>query len=104
VPGRKSGSTAPARAVGAGVLRAAPWLMRGLSVAGTAAMFLVGGSILAHALAPLGHAIEAGAQFVPQRWNAVALAVLHAAAGMVAGMLVLLVVQGVQRMRRRQPA
>ena len=31
------------RALGAGILGAAPWLMRFLSVAGTAAMFLVGG-------------------------------------------------------------
>ncbi len=30
------------RALGAGILRAAPWLMKTLSVAGTAAMFLVG--------------------------------------------------------------
>ena len=36
--------------VGRGILRAAPWLMRGLSVAGTAAMFLVGGGIIAHGL------------------------------------------------------
>ncbi len=34
------------RALGAGILRTAPWLMKFLSVAGTAAMFLVGGSIL----------------------------------------------------------
>ena len=40
------------------ILRAAPWLMKGLSVAGTAAMFLVGGGILAHGIAPLHHAIE----------------------------------------------
>ena len=35
-----------AQALGRGILRAAPWLMKGLSVAGTAAMFLVGGGIL----------------------------------------------------------
>jgi len=47
------------RALGRGLLRAAPWLMKALSVAGTAAMFLVGGGILAHGIAPLHHAIEA---------------------------------------------
>ena len=36
------------RAIGTGILRAAPWLMKGLAVAGTAAMFLVGGGILVH--------------------------------------------------------
>jgi hypothetical protein len=35
-------------ATGRGILRAAPWLMKFLSVAGTAAMFLVGGGILVH--------------------------------------------------------
>lgn len=36
------------RWLGRGILRAAPWLMKTLSVAGTAAMFLVGGGILVH--------------------------------------------------------
>jgi predicted DNA repair protein MutK len=36
------------RALGFGILRLAPWLMKFLSVAGTAAMFLVGGGILNH--------------------------------------------------------
>jgi predicted DNA repair protein MutK len=43
-------ANAGARALGAAILRLAPWLMKGLSVAGTAAMFLVGGGILAHGL------------------------------------------------------
>jgi len=50
--------TAVARAVGNGILRAAPWMMKGLAVAGTAAMFLVGGSILVHGVPVLYHAIE----------------------------------------------
>ena len=41
------------RRLGAIVLRAAPLLMRGLSIAGTAAMFLVGGGILAHGVPAL---------------------------------------------------
>src|SRR3954463_12615839 len=89
---------AVARAVGAGILRAAPWLMRALSVAGTAAMFLVGGSILAHGLPPLEHVVEAGAELVPGGWHAVAVALLHAATGLVAGLLVLAVVEGGQRL------
>jgi hypothetical protein len=38
------------RAFGAGILTAAPWLMKGLAVLGTAAMFLVGGGILIHGI------------------------------------------------------
>jgi predicted DNA repair protein MutK len=45
--------------VGSAILTVAPWLMKALTVAGTAAMFLVGGGILAHGIPPLLEAIEA---------------------------------------------
>jgi len=51
-------ASAFAQAVGRGILRAAPWMMKGLSVAGTVAMFLVGGSILEHGVPALHHAVE----------------------------------------------
>ncbi|QAT83011.1 Inner membrane protein YedI [Corallococcus coralloides] len=47
-----------AQGLGRGILRAAPWLMKFLSVAGTAAMFLVGGGILVHGVSGLHHAEE----------------------------------------------
>jgi predicted DNA repair protein MutK len=51
---------APARrALGAAILRAAPYLMKGLSIAGTAAMFLVGGGILSHGVPAVHQAVEA---------------------------------------------
>ncbi|MDS4013721.1 MAG: DUF808 domain-containing protein [Candidatus Accumulibacter sp.] len=46
-----------ARAIGQALMLAAPRLMRALTVIGTAAMFMVGGGILAHGVAPLHHAI-----------------------------------------------
>ncbi|QRK06171.1 DUF808 domain-containing protein [Archangium violaceum] len=46
------------QSLGAGILKAAPWLMKSLSIAGTVAMFLVGGGILTHGIPPLHHAIE----------------------------------------------
>jgi uncharacterized protein len=39
------------------LLRGAPWLMKGLTIAGTVAMFLVGGGIVAHGI-PAFHHIE----------------------------------------------
>ena len=39
-----------AQALGRGILAFAPWLMKALSVFGTAAMFLVGGGILVHGI------------------------------------------------------
>jgi hypothetical protein len=46
------------RILGSAIVLAAPWLMKGLSVAGTIAMFLVGGGILTHGVGPLHQPIE----------------------------------------------
>ncbi len=88
-----------AQAVGTGLLQAAPWLMKTLSVVGTAAMFMVGGGILLHGWPALAHAVEAYAA----GWGGLLGAVLNtlagAAVGLVAGALVLAGVMGVQRLR-----
>ena len=61
-----SGATARAlRALGSAILHAAPWMMKSLSVAGTAAMFLVGGSILRHGIGPFHHWLEGLALVTP---------------------------------------
>jgi len=44
-----------ARGLGRAILTAAPWLMKFLSIAGTTAMFLVGGGIVAHGVPALHH-------------------------------------------------
>jgi predicted DNA repair protein MutK len=51
-------TNAAQRRLGDGILGAAPHLMKFLSIAGTAAMFLVGGGILAHGIPPLHHWTE----------------------------------------------
>lgn len=95
------------QATGRGVLAFAPYLMRGLSIAGTIAMFLVGGGLLVHGITPLqgwvdhafhetsaGHAtlIEAaGTYFGPTLVSGIT--------GIIAGFLVYGVVALVQRMR-----
>ncbi|MBC3363849.1 DUF808 domain-containing protein [Pseudomonas sp. SWRI154] len=77
-----------AKSIGGAILRAAPYMMKSLSVIGTAAMFLVGGGILTHGVPVVHHWIEGvaasagGAGFiVPMLLNAVA--------GIVAGAVVL---------------
>jgi predicted DNA repair protein MutK len=82
-----------AQRFGLGLVNAAPWLMKGLSVAGTAAMFLVGGGILVHGVPPLHHALQA---WMPSPLDAIA----NAAIGVVAGALVLMAVSAAQRLRR----
>ena len=103
---QRSGDTASARlarGVGNAVLRTAPWLMKTLSVAGTAAMFLVGGGIIVHGVAPLHHAIEHIAQDIAPFALPFGL-LADALVGIVAGAAVLAVVTGVQKLARRPRA
>ena len=93
-----------ARAVGNVILRAAPWLMKGLSVVGTAAMFLVGGGILVHGLRPLRHAIEQISESLQGSLGSVAALLLEGMTGMAAGALVLGLVALVRRVARRKAA
>ncbi|KRG44222.1 hypothetical protein ARC20_08800 [Stenotrophomonas panacihumi] len=85
-------------AIGRGILRAAPWLMKTLSVVGTLAMFLVGGGILVHNVPALHHFIvglgpESGwvGRLVSTLGNMVV--------GVIAGAVVLAVVTGWQKLR-----
>ncbi len=52
------------RALGQGLVLAAPKLMKALTVIGTAAMFMVGGSILGHGVPVIHHAIDHAAEVV----------------------------------------
>ena len=86
------------RSIGRGIVRVAPWMMKALSIIGTAAMFIVGGGILTHSIPWAQHTIEQLASQV-SAWPAVG-GVLHvltptvldAFAGIVAGAAVLLLV------------
>lgn len=98
-------TSAAAQAVGRAIVAAAPWLMKGLSVAGTAAMFLVGGGILVHGVPAIHHAVEAvGAQSLAWPlggvWAVVLPNLLNALIGVAAGAVVLAVVQLVLRPRK----
>ena len=77
------------RAIGFGLLRLAPRLMKFLSVAGMAAMFLVGGGILTHGIPPLYHAIEGLAASAGSVLGVLVPLVLNAVAGIIAGAIVL---------------
>lgn len=97
-------SSAAAKAIGGGILRAAPWLMKALSIAGTAAMFLVGGSILLHGIGPLAHAIEAWLHPLGGVVGTVVGMLADALVGIVAGALVLALVSVGRRFAVRRAA
>ncbi|MDD2846128.1 MAG: DUF808 domain-containing protein [Rhodoferax sp.] len=95
--------------LGRGIVGAAPWLMKGLSVVGTAAMFLVGGGILVHGVPALHHATEAAGTAaslwpVGGLWQVLVVNGLNAVVGIVAGALVLAGVLLVQRVRGKKAA
>jgi uncharacterized protein len=99
-------ASAALAATGRGILRMAPWLMKTLSVAGTAAMFLVGGGILTHGVHAVGEWIEhaaVGAAQIPSAGvvlGALTRMLANAAAGVVAGGIAVLAVKLIQRTRR----
>lgn len=93
--------------IGHGIIAAAPYLMRFLSIAGTAAMFLVGGGILAHGIPLLHHPIEHLRARLAETetlgsvlgWGSGLLA--NAIVGIVAGTIALIVVESAKTSYRK---
>ncbi|WP_447939110.1 DUF808 domain-containing protein [Pseudoxanthomonas mexicana] len=98
---RDSGWARFKRAFGRGILYSAPYLMKFLSIAGTAAMFLVGGGILVHSIPALHHVI---APYTQGGWGALWENLFNAGVGVVAGAVILAVVTAVQRLRGKRHA
>jgi predicted DNA repair protein MutK len=85
------------RLAGRAIIAAAPWLMRGLSIAGTLAMFLVGGGLVVHAWPALHHGIHEAIHALPAA--GLLGAVTEATAGLALGGLLLTAVAAVRRVR-----
>jgi hypothetical protein len=98
------------RALGRGVLWFAPWLMKALSVAGTAAMFLVGGGILVHGIPALEHWLHTltgqpeGVSALNAVVSGVAPALAAAAVGIVAGAIAVAAANLASRLLPRKSA
>jgi predicted DNA repair protein MutK len=81
-------------AVGGLILRAAPLLMKSLSVIGTAAMFMVGGGIIVHGIPALHHVVDGSSGWVTLAFDVLC--------GVVAGAIVLGVVAIAKRLTDRR--
>ncbi len=98
------------RLAGRALLAGAPKLMKTLSVVGTAAMFMVGGSILMHGVPALSHLVDgaaAAAAAVPAIGPALKFAtptLIDLVAGLIAGALALLLVSGATRIVKGKTA
>lgn len=95
----KSIGSALKRKLGFAVLGFAPYMMKILSVVGTAAMFLVGGAILTHGITSVHHWIE---HFVSTLNNdflyAIVPALLNGAFGIIAGATALMIMSIIKRL------
>jgi predicted DNA repair protein MutK len=87
------------QALGRGILAAAPWLMKTLSVVGTAAMFLVGGGILVHGLPVVAHGIEGYALGLGTLAQALLPTLANGLVGVVAGGVIVAAVMAARRLR-----
>ncbi len=82
---------AASKAIGRGILWLAPWLMKLLSIVGTIAMFLVGGSIILHGIPGAEHWLES---ILPAEGMSAGILTLlaHLLTGLVLGCLIVAVV------------
>ncbi len=94
-------TSALAKMTGKALLVVAPWLMKSLSVIGTLAMFLVGGGIVVHGIAPLHLAIEHFSEAQGAVIAAVLPTLLNLVLGLIIGLVVVAVVKLVEKMRGR---
>ncbi len=94
-------NSALGKKIGAALLWSAPNLMKFLSIAGTAAMFLVGGGILVHGVPMLQNAVTTVTANVGGVFASVGPTFADGLVGIAAGALVLLVVTGTQRIFKK---
>lgn len=81
--------------IGRGLIKVTPYLMKFLGVAGTIAMFLVGGGIITHGISALHHFIEGSSLLVTLAFDL--------SVGAVSGGLVLLLVFLLKRTKKSNP-
>lgn len=90
---------------GHAILWFAPFLMKALSLFGTAAMFLVGGQIVAHGIKPLSDFIHhsgdplKGIPLVGGLCETLVPYLLNGICGLLAGIIVLFIVSGIKKLR-----
>lgn len=93
---------APLQGIGRAIIRAAPYLMKGLAIAGTAAMFLVGGGIIVHGIPFLESGLHQLVHGHGAAFDLLAALAFDAIVGMLAGGISLAVVHAARRLASRR--
>lgn len=92
-----------AKKLGGAILAFAPMLMKTLGVVGTAAMFLVGGGIIAHNIPPIHHGIEHAAK-AAGALGVVVPTLLNGVTGIIVGGIIVLIVGLVAKVMPKKEA
>lgn len=92
------------KALGRGIIAFAPWLMKALSIFGTAAMFLVGGGILVHGIPGFEGFIHLLTDPAGKTGGLLLAMLADGAVGVVAGGIVVALVTGYRKVRGRAAA
>ena len=87
------------QSIGRAILVAAPWLMKTLSIVGTAAMFLVGGGILTHGVPTLHHFAETALHGITGPMAMLGKLLFDGLVGILAGLIVVAVVTPLKKWR-----
>lgn len=93
-------SSSAAQSIGKALLAFAPILMKVLSIAGTLAMFLVGGGILAHGVSALHHGIEHLGD-LSGAFSGLTTNLLNGLVGLVAGLVVVAIMTVISKIRNK---
>lgn len=93
-------SSSAAQSIGKALLAFAPILMKVLSIAGTLAMFLVGGGILAHGVGALHHGIEHLGD-LSGAFSGLTTNLLNGLVGLVAGLVVVAIMTVISKIRNK---
>ncbi|MBF2054420.1 MAG: DUF808 domain-containing protein [Candidatus Sericytochromatia bacterium] len=92
------------RQLGFGILKLAPYLMKALSSLGMLAMFLVGGGILVHGIAPLHHWVEHLAHDLPALLAWFVPSLTNLVTGLLIGSVLVALHLAVDKLRGKSPA
>ena len=88
------------RAIGHTIIRITPWIMRFLAIAGTVAMFLVGGGIVLHNIPPIHHAVTHWIHQMTPKASTILMTLANGLCGIITGLIILAVVTGARVVKR----
>ena len=88
------------RAIGHTIIYITPWIMRFLAIAGTVAMFLVGGGIVLHNISPIHHAVTHWIHQMTPKASTILMTLANGLCGIITGLIILAVVTGARVVKR----